>query len=84
MPAKIEIIQTTSPNGNVYLIHKFMDGNTHPSFDIYKLVDNETEVAKEFGISNTIPGRKSPLNAREMCKKMVDKIQDEKLHYKLE
>ena len=74
MSKKIEIIQAESENGNVYIIHKFNDGNTLPSFEIYKLVDNAKDVAREFGISETRPDGQAPLNTREMCQKMLDKI----------
>lgn len=74
MSKKIEIIQAESENGNVYLIHKHSDGNTLPCFEIYKLVDNAKDVAREFGISENRPGGQAPLNTKEMCQKMLEKI----------
>jgi hypothetical protein len=71
--AKVEIIQATSPENNVFLIHKIEDGNTKDGYEIYKLVKS-IDVAREFGISETVPGRKTKLNTREMCDKMVQKI----------
>jgi hypothetical protein len=84
MSAKVEIIQAVSQNGNTYLIHKFQDGNAHHSFDIYKLVDNEKDVAREFGISEIRSNGITPLNTREMCEKMVEKIKAESLYYNIE
>lgn len=74
---KLEIIQAVSPSKNTYLIHKFDDGNTKDGYQIYKLVQS-MEVAREFGISDFVSGRKTKLNTREMCDKMVDGIRKKK------
>lgn len=71
--AKLEIIQAISPEKNTYLIHRFDDGNTKDGYQIYKLVKS-TDVAREFGIKDTKPGRSSKLNTREMCDEMVKLI----------
>lgn len=70
---KLEITQVTSPKNSTYLIYRFDDGNTKDGYQIYKLVQS-AGVAREFGIEDTIPGRPSKLNTREMCDKMMDKI----------
>lgn len=75
---KIEIIQAISPTGDIYLIHSHKDKNPLPSFEIYKMVKNCREVAREFGIDEIKNGRDSELNTREMCTEMVNKIKKEK------
>ena len=71
--SKLDITQAVSPKNNTYLIYRFDDGNTKDEYQIYKLVQS-AGVAREFGIKDTIPGRPSKLNTREMCDKMMDKI----------
>lgn len=80
---KIKITQATSKTGSNYLIHQFNDGNPLPSFEIYKLVKNCKEVAGEFEINDTEIGRDTQLNTREMCCKMIDKINKENLYTEL-
>ena len=79
MNPKIEIIQAKSKNNNVFLIHKFNDGNTHCSFDTYKLVKNK-EVARDFGIPDKNENGKEE-NSRTMCERMIVKIREENLYY---
>ncbi len=74
---KIEIIQAVSPAGDIYLIHSFKDKNTLPSFEIYKMVKNCREVAREFGIDENKTGCETKLNTRVMCAEMVKKIKKE-------
>ncbi len=74
---KIEIIQAVSPAGDIYLIHSHADQNPFPSFEIYKMVKNCREVAREFGVLENKPGRDSELNTREMCAEMVKRIKEE-------
>lgn len=78
--AKIKITQAKSPIGNEYIIYQFKDAHNLPSVEIYKLASNCKEVAEEFGISEYENGRNSKLNTREMCVKMVAKINKENLH----
>ena len=78
--AKIKITQAKSAVGNEYLIYQFKDANTLPSFEIYKLIKNCKEVAREFGVNQTQIGRKDDLNTREMCLKMMDKINTDNLY----
>lgn len=78
--AKIKITQAKSPIGNEYIIYQFTDAHNLPSVEIYKLISNCREVAREFGISENEIDRDSELNTREMCVKMVDKINKENLH----
>ena len=79
MNPKIEIIQAKSENNNVYLIHKFNDGNTQCSIDTYKLVQNK-EVARDFGIPDKNENGKEE-NSRTMCERMIVKIREENLYY---
>ena len=83
---QIETLVAKSPEGNIYLINSYEDSNPLPKYDICKKMENgkyktvkSIGVAREFNISQSRQGRKSPLNTREMCKKMVEKIKSEKL-----
>ena len=76
--AKVQIIQAKSSNNNVYLIHKFDDGNNKSSFDTYKLVQNK-QAARDFGIPNKNENGVEE-NSRTMCERMVEKIKLENLY----
>ncbi|OJX30490.1 MAG: hypothetical protein BGO86_00640 [Chryseobacterium sp. 36-9] len=65
--AKIGVNQIKSPKGNTFLILNFEDKNRHESSEIYQLVQNASEVAREeFDISEYNENRKIKLNMREM------------------
>lgn len=65
--SKIDINQITSPKGNTFLVLSFDDKNTHKNFEIYQLVQNASEIAKdEFDVSECVENRESKLNTREM------------------
>lgn len=69
---KLEIYQISSDK-NTYLIHRYFDDkNNNYEYQIYKLVQSKG-VAREFGIMDVMSGRKSKLNAREMCDKLLKK-----------
>lgn len=73
---KLEIFQETSPTGNTYLIYRsFDDKNNNYEYQTYKLVQSKS-VARDFGISDTKDGRKSSLNAREMCNLLIKEIEE--------
>jgi hypothetical protein len=70
---KLEIYQISSDK-NTYIINRYLDDkNNNYEYQIYKLVQGKA-VAREFGIKDFISGRKSKLNAREMCDKLIEKI----------
>ena len=71
---KIEINQLQSPSGNTYLFMSFDDKNNHKSFEIYQLVQNQSEVAREFNIVDVRENFDSKLNTREMCEKIIEKF----------
>lgn len=67
--AKIGFTQIKSLKGNTFLVLNFEDKNTHDSLEIYQLVQNASEVAREeFNISEYNDNRNSKLNMREMWK----------------
>jgi len=71
---KLEVFQRTSESGNTYLIYRFFDDkNNNYEYQTYKLVQSKT-VARDLGISDTKEGRKSPLNAREMCDEIIKNL----------
>ena len=71
---KLEIYQATTDKGNTYLIHRYIDdGNNNHEYQIYKLVQAKN-VAREFGIKDIKAGRKEKLTSREMCDKLIDKL----------
>lgn len=70
----MEIFQTKSEKGNNYIIFRFFDDkNNNYEYKTYKLVKS-INVAREFGISEKKPNRKTKLNTREMCDKLIEKI----------
>ncbi|MBS1549619.1 MAG: hypothetical protein JSS94_07125 [Bacteroidetes bacterium] len=70
--SKININQIVSPKGNTFLILNFDDKNTHENFEVYQLVQNASEVARdEFAVSEYDEDRRSKLNTREMWKKIL-------------
>ena len=70
--AKIEFNQITSPKGNTFLVLNFDDKNTHENFEVYQLVQNASDVAREeFAVSEYDENRKSKLNTREMWNKIL-------------
>ena len=72
---KLEVYQISSDK-NTYLIHRYFDDkNNNFEYQIYKLVQSKG-VAREFGIKDSIAGRNSKLNAREMCDKLIEKIKN--------
>ena len=69
---KLEVYQISSKK-NTYLIYRYKDDkNKNFEYQIYKLVKS-IPVAKEFGIKDNKPGRKTKLNAREMCNELIKK-----------
>lgn len=72
---KLEIFQATSRTGNTYIIHRYFDDkNNNYEYQTYKLVQSKS-VARDFGISDTKDGRKTPLNSREMCDLIFEEIE---------
>jgi hypothetical protein len=72
---KLETYQISSKN-NTYIIYRYFDDkNNNYEYQTYKLVQSKS-VAREFGIKDTISGRRSKLNAREMCDKLIQKIKN--------
>jgi hypothetical protein len=72
---KLEIFQETSLSGNTYLIYRYFDDkNDDYEYQTYKLVQSKS-VARDFGISDKIDGRKSTLNSREMCNLLIEEIE---------
>lgn len=70
----MEIFQTKSEKGNNYIIFRFFDDkNNNYEYKTYKLVKS-INVAREFGISEKKLNRKTKLNTREMCDKLIEKI----------
>ncbi len=71
---KLEIYHATTEKGVTYLIHRYVDdANNNYEYQIYKLVQAKN-VAREFGIKDTKAGRKEKLTTREMCDKLIEKI----------
>lgn len=81
--AKLKITQALSPKGNTYIIYQWNDKNTLDCFEIYKLVGNQKDVAREFGISDINPNGGENFNTRVMCEKMIDKIEQNNMNVKL-
>lgn len=72
---KLEVYQISSKK-NTYLIYRYYDDkNNNFEYQTYKLVQSKS-VAREFGIKDNISGRKSKLNAREMCDKLIENIKN--------
>lgn len=72
---RLEVYQISSEK-NTYLVHRYFDDkNDNFEYQIYKLVQSKS-VAREFGIKDLVPGRKSKLNAREMCDKLITKFKN--------
>ena len=72
----MELYQVKSKTGKTYIIFRFFDvHNNNFEYPIYKLVKSKP-VAREFDIPDKIEGRKSELNTREMCDKLIQKIKD--------
>lgn len=78
--SKLKITQALSPQGNTYLIYQWNDKNTLDCFEIYKLVGNQKDVAREFGISDINPNGGENFNTRVMCEKMIEVIENNKLN----
>jgi hypothetical protein len=76
MDKKLEVYQTTTDDGKkTYLIYRYWDNhNNNFEYQIYKLESNTKKVIREFGISENKLGRKSKLTTREMCDKLIEKI----------
>jgi hypothetical protein len=72
---KLEIYHETSDSGNTYIIYRYFDDkNNNYEYQTYKLVQSKT-VARDFGVSDTKFGRVTPLNAREMCDRLIKEIE---------
>ncbi len=68
---KLQVYQLESKTGNTYLVYRYFDDkNKNYEYQTYKLVQSK-EVARDFGILDTKEGRKTPLNAREMCDLLI-------------
>jgi hypothetical protein len=68
---KLQVYQLESKTGNTYLVYRYFDDkNNNYEYQTYKLVQSK-EVARDFGILDTKEGRKTPLNAREMCDLLI-------------
>ena len=60
--------------GNNFLIYRYFDDkNQNYEYQTYKLVKSKS-VAREFGISDMESNRKTSLNTRDMCDKMIKSI----------
>ena len=76
--AKLEVYQIESESGKTYLIYRYFDDkNNNYEYQTYQLVQSKT-VARDLGISDTRAGRKSELNAREMCDEIIKNIENKK------
>ncbi|MBP6756504.1 MAG: hypothetical protein KA210_10170 [Bacteroidia bacterium] len=72
---KLEIFQETTESGNTYLIYRYFDDkNNNYEYQTYKLVQSKN-VARNFGISDTVDGRNSSLNTREMCNQIIKELE---------
>jgi hypothetical protein len=72
---KLQIYQIESEQNNTYLIYRYFDDkNNNYEYQTYKLVQSKT-VARDLGISDIKKGRKSSLNAREMCNKIINNLE---------
>jgi hypothetical protein len=74
--AKLEVYQIESKSGKTYIIYRYFDDkNNNYEYQTYQLVQSKT-VARDLGISDTKEGRKSKLNAREMCNEIIKSIEN--------
>ncbi|MDK2771263.1 MAG: hypothetical protein KYX68_03390 [Flavobacterium sp.] len=74
----MEVFQLKSEKGNTYIVFRFFDDkNKNYEYKTYKLVKS-INVAREFGILDKIPNRKTKLNTREMCDRLIEKINTNK------
>ena len=74
----MEVFQLKSEKGNTYIVFRFFDDkNKNYEYKTYKLVKS-INVAREFGIPVIIPNRKTKLNTREMCDRLIEKMKTDK------
>ena len=74
--AKLEVYQIDSKIGKTYLIYRYFDDkNNNYEYQTYQLVQSK-KVARDLGISDTKEGRKSTLNAREMCDEIIKNLEN--------
>jgi hypothetical protein len=74
--AKLEVYQIDSESGKTYIIYRYFDDkNNNYEYQTYQLVQSKT-VARDLGISDTKEGRKSILNAREMCNEIIKNLEN--------
>jgi hypothetical protein len=73
---KLEVYQLMLDK-DTYLVHRYKDDkNKNYEYQIYKLAEGKS-VAKEFGISDSLPNRKFKLSTREMSDKLIQKVKKE-------
>lgn len=77
--AKLEVYQIESESGKTYIIYRYFDDkNNNYEYQTYQLVQSKT-AARDLGISDTREGRKSKLNAREMCDEIIKNLENKQL-----
>ncbi len=74
--AKLQVYHMDSASGKTYLIYRYYDDkNKNYEYQTYQLVSSKS-VARDMGVTDSKPGRKSELNSREMCEEIIKNLEN--------